>query len=61
MIIADIEGHYGDSGAAVLINSLPAGTTSRVIGGFLAFTPLAEGLANLGLVLCATPDCDLSR
>ena len=51
---------HGDSGAPVLINGLPAGVTARVISGYLAFTPLAEGLANLGLVLCTTPDCDLS-
>jgi hypothetical protein len=60
MIITDIAGFHGDSGAPVMINGLPAGSTSRVISGYLAFTPLAEGLANLGLVLCTTPDCDLS-
>ena len=60
MVVTDIEAHYGDSGAAVLVNGLPAGTTSREIGGNLGFTPLAEGLANLGLVLCTTPDCDLT-
>ena len=60
MVVTDIEVHYGDSGGSVLINGLPAGTTSRDIGGRLAFTPLAEGLANLGLILCTTPDCDLS-
>jgi hypothetical protein len=60
MIVSDIKAAYGDSGGAVLVNDLPAGITSREIGGNLAFTPLAEGLANLGLVLCTTPDCDLS-
>lgn len=60
MIISDIQAQPYDSGAAVLVNGLPAGTTSREIGGYLAFTPLAEGLANLGLVLCTTPDCDLT-
>ena len=60
MIITDIAGFHGDSGAAVMINGLPAGSTARVISEYLAFTPLAEGLANLGLVLCTTPDCDLS-
>jgi len=59
MVITDIEAHPGDSGGAVLVNGLPAGTTSRDIGGRLAFTPLGEGLANLALVLCTTPDCDL--
>jgi hypothetical protein len=60
MVVTDIEAHPGDSGGPVLANGVPAGTTSREIGGYLAFTPLAEGLANLGLVLCTTPDCDLS-
>ena len=60
MIITDIAGFHGDSGAPAMINGLPAGSTSRVISGYLAFTPLAEGLANLGLVLCTTPDCALS-
>lgn len=60
MIITDIAGFHGDSGAPVLINGLPAGSTARAISGYLAFTPLAEGLENLGLVLCTTPDCDLS-
>jgi hypothetical protein len=60
MIITDIAGFHGDSGAPVLINGLPAGSTARVISEYLAFTPLAEGLANLGLALCTTPDCDLS-
>jgi hypothetical protein len=60
MVVTDIGGGQGDSGAAVLLDGQPAGTVSRVIGGYLAFTPLAEGLENLGLVLCTTPDCDLS-
>ena len=60
MVVTDIDGANGDSGAAVLINGQPAGTVSRLIGSNLTFTPLAEGLANLGLVLCTTPDCDLS-
>ena len=59
MIITDIDANVGDSGGAVLVNGLPAGTTAREIDGYLAFTPLAEGLENLGLVLCRTPDCDL--
>jgi hypothetical protein len=60
MIVTDIEVAIGDSGGAVLVNGLPAGITSRDLSGHLAFTPLAEGLENLGLVLCSTPDCDLS-
>jgi len=60
MIVTDIEVAVGDSGSAVLVDGLPAGVTSRNVGGRLAFTPLAEGLENLGLTLCTTPDCDLS-
>jgi hypothetical protein len=59
MVVTDIQARSGDSGGPVLANGRPAGTTAREIGGYLAFTPLAEGLANLGLVLCTTPDCDL--
>jgi hypothetical protein len=58
MGVADIDVVVGDSGGAVLVNDLPAGVISRSIGGRLGFTPLAEGLANLGLELCTTPDCD---
>ena len=50
----------GDSGGAVLVNGMPAGVISRQLGGRFGFTPLAEGLENLGLTLCTTPDCDLS-
>lgn len=60
IVITDVAGFHGDSGAPVMINGLPAGSTARVISEYLAFTPLAEGLENLGLVLCTTPDCDLS-
>ena len=60
MIVADLDVVVGDSGSAVLVDGLPAGITSRTIGGSLGFTPLAEGLENLGLTLCTTPDCDLS-
>jgi hypothetical protein len=60
MIVTDLGVAIGDSGGAVLVNGKPAGITSRDLGGHLAFTPLAEGLENLGLVLCTTPDCDLS-
>lgn len=59
MIGADIKVGVGDSGGAVLVRGIPAGVTSRSFGGFLGFTPLAEGLAQLGLELCTTPDCDL--
>lgn len=58
MITTDIAVATGDSGGAVLVNGLPAGIISRSIGGRLGFTPLAEGLENLGLALCSTPYCD---
>ena len=56
---ADIQVGVGDSGGAVLVDGLPAGVTSRSFGGRLGFTPLAEGLAALGLELCTEPDCGL--
>lgn len=59
MIAADVAAAVGDSGGAVLVNGIPAGVTSRSFGGYLGFTPLAEGLAELGIALCTTPDCDL--
>ena len=61
MIAAGIQVATGDSGGAVLARGLPAGVTSRSFGGRLGFTPLAEGLAELGLELCTTPDCGLTR
>ena len=61
MIGADIGVASGDSGGVVLVNGIPAGVTSRSFGGYLGFTPLAEGLAQLGLDLCTTPDCGLAR
>ena len=61
MIAADIQVGVGDSGGAVLVRGIPAGVTSRSFRGFLGFTPLAEGLEQLGLELCTTPDCDLER
>ena len=60
MVVADVEVGVGDSGAAVLVDGLPGGIVSRELGGLLGFTPLAEGLENLGLTLCTTPDCDLT-
>ena len=59
MIAARISADVGDSGGAVLVRGIPAGVTSRSFGGFLGFTPLAEGLTQLGLDLCTTPDCGL--
>lgn len=59
MVNAQIEVRAGDSGGAVLVRGIPAGVSSRSLGGYLGFTPLAEGLAQLGLELCTTPNCDL--
>lgn len=59
MIAARISAGTGDSGGAVLVRGIPAGVTSRSFGGWLGFTPLAEGLAQLGVELCTTPDCGL--
>jgi hypothetical protein len=59
MIGARIPVAVGDSGGAVLVRGIPAGVASRNYSGSLGFTPLAEGLAQLGLTLCTTPDCDL--
>ncbi len=59
MIAAGVQVAPGDSGGAVLVRGIPAGVTSRSFGGNLGFTPLAEGLAELGLELCTTPDCGL--
>jgi len=60
MIAADIQVDSGDSGGIVLVRGVPAGVTSRSFGGYLGFTPLSEGLAQLGLTLCDTPDCGLN-
>ena len=57
----DVHVGVGDSGGAVLVRGLPAGVTSRSFGGLLGFTPLAEGLAALGLELCTDPDCGVTR
>jgi hypothetical protein len=59
MISAKISVAAGDSGGAVLVRGIPAGVSSRSFNGWLGFTPLAEGLAQLGLDLCTTPDCGL--
>jgi hypothetical protein len=59
MIAARIQVEAGDSGGAVLVRGIPAGVASRSFGGLLGFTPLAEGIAELGLELCTTPNCGL--
>ncbi len=61
MVVARVQVEVGDSGGAVLVRGIPAGVTSRSFGGLLGFTPLAEGLADLGLELCTTPDCGVAR
>jgi hypothetical protein len=58
--VADIDVGGGDSGTLVLVNGQPAGVASRAYHGKLGFTPLAEGLAELGLTACDTPDCGLT-
>ena len=61
MVVGDTTVSTGDSGGAVLVRGLPAGIIARRLDeARLGFTPLAEGLDNLGLILCTTPDCDLS-
>jgi hypothetical protein len=60
MVRAQIAVASGDSGGAVLVRGIPAGVSSRSFDGTLGFTPLAEGMADLGLVLCDTPDCGLT-
>ena len=60
MVAAQIKVGVGDSGGAVLVRGIPAGVSSRSFGGWLGFTPLAEGLEQLGLELCTTPDCGLT-
>ncbi len=57
--VSDIAVSSGDSGGIVLVNGAPAGVASRSYAGRLGFTPLAEGLAEMGLVMCDTPDCGL--
>jgi hypothetical protein len=61
MVASHLPVATGDSGGVVLVRGIPAGVTSRSLGGNLGFTPLAEGLTQLGLELCTTPDCALTR
>jgi hypothetical protein len=57
--VSDIDVVSGDSGGIVLVNGVPAGVASRSYAGRLGFTPLAEGLAEMGLTMCDAPDCGL--
>jgi hypothetical protein len=61
MIASRIPVSPGDSGGVVMVRGIPAGVISRSFGGSLGFTPLAEGLEQLGLELCTDPDCGLER
>src|SRR5690349_3022376 len=61
MALTDLDTAVGDSGAAMLADGQPAGIAAREFDGKLGFTPLAEGLTDLGLTLCTAPDCDLER
>jgi hypothetical protein len=60
MVHSTVQVDGGDSGSVVLVRGIPAGVTSRSFGGSLGFTPLAEGLTELSLDLCTTPDCGLA-
>jgi hypothetical protein len=60
MALTDVDTAVGDSGAAVLAEGQPAGITARSFDGKLGFTPLAEGLSDLGLALCTDPNCGLT-
>ena len=60
MIASRVQVEPGDSGGVVLVRGIPAGVISREFGGNLGFTPLAEGLEQLGLELCTDPDCGLA-
>jgi hypothetical protein len=57
--VSDIEVTSGDSGGIVLVDGVPAGVASRSYAGRLGFTPLAEGLDEMGLTMCDSPDCGL--
>jgi hypothetical protein len=61
MAVTDMDAAIGDSGGPILSDGRPAGITAREFGGKLGFTPLAEGLEDLGLTLCTEPDCGLAR
>jgi hypothetical protein len=60
IVATSISANIGDSGGAVLVRGLPAGISAREFGDHLAFTPLADGLTELGLELCTTPNCGLT-
>jgi hypothetical protein len=61
MIAANIRVATGDSGGVVLVRGVPSGVVARGFDGWLGFTPLGAGLAELGLTMCDTPNCGLTR
>jgi hypothetical protein len=60
MALTDLDTAVGDSGAAILSDGQPAGIAAREFDGKMGFTPLAEGLTDLGLTLCTDPNCGLT-
>jgi hypothetical protein len=60
MALTDVDAIVGDSGAPIFAEGQPAGVAAREFAGKLGFTPLAEGLTDLGLTLCTDPDCGLT-
>ncbi len=58
--VTDLDAAIGDSGGAILADGQPAGIAAREFGGKLGFTPLAEGLMDLGLTLCTDPNCGIT-
>lgn len=61
LVAASISVAGGDSGGVVLVRGLPAGVAARAFGAdsTMGFSPLADGLAEMGLTMCDTPDCGL--
>ncbi|HET7029951.1 MAG TPA: hypothetical protein VFI34_05535 [Candidatus Limnocylindrales bacterium] len=60
MAVTDMDTAVGDSGGAVIADGAPAGITARAFDGKLGFTPLAEGLEDLGLTLCTDANCGIA-
>jgi hypothetical protein len=59
VVAANIRVATGDSGGIVLVNGIPSGIVARRFQEWLGFTPIAGGLAELGLTMCDTPNCGL--
>ena len=60
IIAANISVASGDSGGIVFVNGIPSGIVARWFEGWLGFTPVSGGLAELGLTMCDTPNCGLT-